>query len=149
MRMADQPDISVYVGTGAEKTQFQVHLSLLSIASPVFKGMIAYSNDSSCPLFWHTPGTICLPSDKPSEFRLFYEFVKPGYMQEGQSPVISIANVRVLLPWFDKYQMDHLRGQCVECINSYMQELSNDGRLPTLNSVLAAFWDFDADDDSA
>ena len=117
MRMADQPDISVYVGTAAEKTQFQVHSSLLSIASPVWKSMIEHGNDSSCPFFWQAPGTISLPSDEPSEFELVYEFVKPGYMQKGQPPVISIANVRVLLPWFDKYQMDHLCGQCVECIN--------------------------------
>ena len=103
------PDITVVVGKGDAREEFECYKVALSFASPYFDTMLAANmtkNDTS---------RIEFPTKDPNEWKMFYAFIDPSQIgQAAQVATIHDGNAMILVPWFQEFQME---GYFEECDN--------------------------------
>eukprot|EP00339_Tiarina_fusa_P026926 CAMPEP_0117044608 /NCGR_PEP_ID=MMETSP0472-20121206/30913_1 /TAXON_ID=693140 ORGANISM="Tiarina fusus, Strain LIS" /NCGR_SAMPLE_ID=MMETSP0472 /ASSEMBLY_ACC=CAM_ASM_000603 /LENGTH=340 /DNA_ID=CAMNT_0004756397 /DNA_START=135 /DNA_END=1157 /DNA_ORIENTATION=- len=100
---SQEPDVTVVVGTGEDKEEFQCYRLVLSLASECFDAML------SAGMKENLESKIEFPDKTPQEWRLFYSFLDPA---TSRSAKISSDNVEALIPWFHEYQMSSLLEEC-------------------------------------
>ena len=106
------PDITVVVGTGEAREEFECYRVALSFASPYFDTMLATNmaeKDTS---------RIEFPTKDPSEWKLFYPFIDPRKIgQAVQTATIHDGNAMILAPWFQEFQMNEYFAKCDDLLS--------------------------------
>ena len=88
------PDVTVSVGSGDEKKQFQCYKVLLCLVSDYFDVM--FNTD----FMENATSHVAFPDKDPKGWTIFYNFISPGCYE-----VIDRSNVEHLLPWFHQFHM--------------------------------------------
>ena len=88
------PDVTVSVGSGDEKQQFQCYKVLLCLVSDYFDVM--FNTD----FMENATSHVAFPDKDPKGWTIFYNFISPGCHE-----VIDRSNVEHLLPWFHQFHM--------------------------------------------
>ena len=107
------PDVTVSVGSGDEKQQFQCYKVLLCLASDYFDAMF------STELVENASSHVEFPAMDPKGWTLFYNFICPGC-----NAVIDRSNVEHLLPWFHQFHMVTCLKKCDFILSQSIKELA-------------------------
>ena len=111
---SQSPDVTVAVGRGDARQEFQCYATVLALASPYFDAMFCAGMREK------TSGFVEFPDKDPEEWKLFYRFVSPGRVLN-----ISEETVLTLAPWFHEFQMEACLGECDEAISAIVKNISN------------------------
>ena len=95
------PDVTVLVGKGDKKQEFQCYRVALSLASPVFDAML------SADMAENNNSRINLPEKDPDEWQIFY-----GIVVRDNSVRINDDNATMLPKWFHEFQMNKYLDEC-------------------------------------
>eukprot|EP00956_Cyclotella_meneghiniana_P010126 scaffold13974_cov36-Cyclotella_meneghiniana.AAC.2 len=121
-------DVTVIVGTGENKREFNCYKSILALASPVLDAMLDIDMIES------QIQVIRFPDKDPDEFEMVLQcidpanvslfdlhdiFIEPEYSPE-YSDWFNLSNVVILVPWFSELQMWRYLYRC-EAILFYEQ----------------------------
>ena len=101
--------MTVRVGPCGDESQreFNVHPSLLALASPVFKSMLSHDMQESRSVL------IELPEKSPAQFEMLLTFITPI---DSRKAKVTPDNVEALLWWAEEYCMDWLKLECEETL---------------------------------
>jgi len=100
----------------AQRTQFRLHRSVLSMQSPIFRDMFAYPQPEDgptvdgCPLV-HLPES---SKDVRNFVKLLYDAIKT-YVREKP---VSASLLKTMLHFGKKYEMEMLRQEAISCLLS-------------------------------
>ena len=111
---SQSPDVTVAVGRGDARQEFQCYTTVLALASPYFDAMFCADMREK------SSGFVEFPDKDPEEWKLFYQFVSPGRVLN-----ISEETVLTLAPWFHEFQMEACLGECDEAISAIVKNISN------------------------
>jgi len=123
------PDITVVVGKGMYKHEFECYKVALSLASPVFDAMLssdmAESNNNQIQL-----------SDKdPDQWQKFY-----GFIIHDDAVRINEENALILTPWFHEYEMKKALDECDNVLSNTVDILSKNNSPSLKDRECVRFW---------
>ena len=115
------PDITVVVGKGMYKHEFECYKVALSLASPVFDAMLSSDMAES------NNNQIELADKDPDQWQKFY-----GFIIHDDAVRINEENALILTPWFHEYEMKKALDECDNVLSNTVDILSKNNR-PTLS----------------
>ena len=133
------PDITVVVGKGDAREEFECYKVALSFASPYFDAMLAANmteNDTS---------RIEFPTKDPKEWKMFYPFIDPSQIgQAVQAATIHDGNAMILVPWFQEFQMEGYFEECDNFLSDKVLSLAKASKSLWVDPD-KSFWVWDRD----
>ena len=123
------PDITVVVGKGMYKHEFECYKVALSLASPVFDAMLSSDMAES------NNNEIELVDKDPDQWQKFY-----GYIIHDDAVRINEENALILTPWFHEYEMTKALDECDNVLSNTVDVLSKNNSPSLKDRECVRFW---------
>lgn len=130
---SQEPDVTIIVGSGKNKKEFQSYGVILAASSPYFDAMLSSGMREG------ETRRIEFPDKDPEEWTLVMQCMDPAnatLLPDHEQSPLDKTNAAELVPWFHELQMDNYLSKCDSILAALVKEgtINDEGELTNLHS---------------